>query len=93
MIAGGELAKEKKVPLKVVFGCFSSFGDMSTRQFSFMIEGLKEVESELVSLKIPFEVRGSRSEGRKAGRRAGTKRQQYISPKVVIISNYRLSSL
>lgn len=56
MIAAADLAKSKEVPLKVVFGCFDSFGDMSIRQFTFMIEGLKEVETELVSLGVPFEV-------------------------------------
>jgi deoxyribodipyrimidine photo-lyase len=56
MVAGCKLAKIKKVPLKVVFGCFPTFGSMSTRQYNFMFEGLKEVEKELIDLRIPFEV-------------------------------------
>ncbi|GMH51380.1 hypothetical protein TrRE_jg12924, partial [Triparma retinervis] len=38
MIASCNLAKREKVPLKVLFGCSPTFGNMSTRQYNFMIE-------------------------------------------------------
>lgn len=56
MLAARGLAKEVGVPLKVLFPFYTSFGDMSLRQFTFMAEGLKEVEKDCRELKIPFSV-------------------------------------
>ena len=42
--------------MKVLFPFYTSFGDMTLRQFVFMGEGLKEVEQDCRALKIPFSV-------------------------------------
>jgi deoxyribodipyrimidine photo-lyase len=44
LIRAQELAKEYKLPLKVVFNLVPKFLEATLRQYSFMIDGLKEVE-------------------------------------------------
>lgn len=48
------MAKTRGLPLRVVFNLVPRFLDATLRQYSFMIEGLKEVESQLRNLGIPF---------------------------------------
>jgi deoxyribodipyrimidine photo-lyase len=56
MLYSRHLADLYKVPLRVVFPFATSFDQMSYRQFAFQAAGLKEVESSLRSLNIPFSV-------------------------------------
>jgi deoxyribodipyrimidine photo-lyase len=49
-------AGELNQPLIVVFNLVNKFLDAALRQYSFMIEGLKEVEQKLHDLNIPFEL-------------------------------------
>lgn len=51
------------VTLKVLFPFYTSFDNMSVRQFTFMVEGLKEVEQDCRALKIPFVVTVAAPEG------------------------------
>jgi deoxyribodipyrimidine photo-lyase len=51
-----KLALEKKEPLVVVFCLQENFLGAQTRQFQFMVEGLRKVFQELQKLKIPFVV-------------------------------------
>ncbi|KAF2359012.1 DNA photolyase class 2 [Trinorchestia longiramus] len=48
------LALKNRVPLKVVFCLVPSFMDATLRHYTFMIQGLKEVESDCKELGIPF---------------------------------------
>ncbi len=48
------VAQSLQVPLKVVFNLVPRFLEATLRQYAFMIGGLKEVETELRSLQIPF---------------------------------------
>ncbi|XP_018012197.1 deoxyribodipyrimidine photo-lyase-like [Hyalella azteca] len=48
------LALKNKVPLKVVFCLVPKFMDATLRHYSFMIQGLKEVEFDCKQLGIPF---------------------------------------
>lgn len=47
-------AVDRKVPLAVVFCLVPKFLDATLRQYHFMIEGIKEVETELVKKNISF---------------------------------------
>ena len=47
-------ALEKKAPLAVVFCLVPRFLDAAARQYAFMLEGLKSVESDLEKKGIPF---------------------------------------
>jgi deoxyribodipyrimidine photo-lyase len=49
-----ELALERKVPLGVVFSLAPRFLNATLRQYGFMLKGLREVESRLAKLNIPF---------------------------------------
>jgi deoxyribodipyrimidine photo-lyase len=49
-----ELAIERSAPLAVVFCLVPSFLDATIRQYDFMLKGLKEVETGLGELEIPF---------------------------------------
>ena len=49
-------AKENDQPLIVVFNIVNKFLDATLRQYTFMIEGLKEVEQNLNKLNIPFQL-------------------------------------
>ena len=49
-----ELAKKNKTSMAVVFCLVPTFLGATLRQYSFMIDGLKEVEKELESKDIPF---------------------------------------
>ena len=49
-----ELALERKVPLAVVFSLAPRFLNATWRQYGFMLKGLREVESRLAELNIPF---------------------------------------
>ncbi len=49
-----ELTEKYKSPLAVAFCLVPKFLEASWRQYHFMIEGLKELESRLDRLKIPF---------------------------------------
>lgn len=49
-----ELALKLKAPLAVTFCLVPEFLGASLRQYQFMLQGLKEVELKLKSLKIPF---------------------------------------
>ena len=49
-----ELALERKVPLGVVFSLAPRFLNATSRQYGFMLKGLREVESRLAALNIPF---------------------------------------
>ncbi len=48
------LARERRVPLWVVFGLAPSFLGATWRQYAFMLEGLAQVARELESYGIPF---------------------------------------
>lgn len=48
------LSIEHKLPLRIVFTLSPVFLDATLRQYSFMIEGLKQVEKRASSLNIPF---------------------------------------
>lgn len=47
-------ALEQSLPLLVVFNLFTSVTNRARQHFSFMLEGLKEVEQQLNKLHIPF---------------------------------------
>ena len=49
-----EVAIARQLPLAVVFTIVPEFLEATIRQFGFMIEGLRETESTLVSQGIPF---------------------------------------
>jgi deoxyribodipyrimidine photo-lyase len=49
-----ELALERKVSLGVVFSLAPRFLNATSRQYGFMLKGLREVESQLAELNIPF---------------------------------------
>jgi len=49
-----ELALERKVPLAVVFCLVPSFLEATIRQYGFLLKGLREVETRLGELGIPF---------------------------------------
>jgi len=49
-----ELAKERKVPLAVVFCLVPDFLGATMRQYGFMLKGLHEVEENLAKKHIPF---------------------------------------
>lgn len=49
-----ELAKEKKVPLGVVFCLVPDFLQATIRQYDFMLRGLEETEKNLADKNIPF---------------------------------------
>jgi deoxyribodipyrimidine photo-lyase len=49
-----ELAIERKAPLAVLFCLVPSFLDAAIRQYGFMLKGLKEVETRMAALGIPF---------------------------------------
>lgn len=49
-----QVARERQVPLVVVFNLVPVFGKTTLRHYDFMFDGLKEVESELLKLQIPF---------------------------------------
>ncbi len=48
------LANTYKQPLIVIFNLVPTFQEATWRQYSFMFEGLQEVEAELKALNIPF---------------------------------------
>jgi deoxyribodipyrimidine photo-lyase len=54
LVYAQEMALTKNQPLVVLFCLLSSFMDSLFRAYKFMIQGLKEVQSQLESLKIPF---------------------------------------
>ncbi|MBL1214590.1 MAG: deoxyribodipyrimidine photo-lyase [Ignavibacteriae bacterium] len=56
LIEAVNLAEKNDQPLIVVFNLVSKFLEASLRQYSFMIEGLKEVEAKLSKLNIPFKL-------------------------------------
>jgi len=49
-----ELALERKVPLVVVFCLVPAFLEATIRHYGFMLKGLREVETRLGELSIPF---------------------------------------
>jgi deoxyribodipyrimidine photo-lyase len=49
-----QLALEKKKPFCVVFNLVPDFLEATIRQYSFMLKGLQEVETELYNYNIPF---------------------------------------
>ena len=49
-----ELALERKVSLAVVFCLAPSFLNATSRQYGFMLKGLRQVENRLAELNIPF---------------------------------------
>jgi deoxyribodipyrimidine photo-lyase len=54
LLYAGELARERKVPLAVVFTLSPRFLDATLRQYDFMLRGLEKVERSLARYKIPF---------------------------------------
>eukprot|EP01038_Epipyxis_sp_PR26KG_P005690 gene5690-7855_t len=54
LIYAQSLAIEYKVPLHVIFNLVPTFLQATLRQYDFMLEGLKEVESDLRQRNIPF---------------------------------------
>lgn len=56
LIFAQELAIEYKEPLIVVFCLVPQFSEATIRQYSFMLKGLKELDTELHGLNIPFYV-------------------------------------
>lgn len=57
-----EIALKNELPLAVVYESVSNFDPVKSRIYQFMIDGLKQVEKELVNLKIPFILLESSSE-------------------------------
>ena len=49
-----ELAQKRNLPMAVVFCLIPEFLGATSRQYSFMLAGLKEVEHNLIGLNIPF---------------------------------------
>ncbi|MGQ9608179.1 MAG: deoxyribodipyrimidine photo-lyase [bacterium] len=56
LIFAQELAIEYKEPLIIVFCLVPQFSEATIRQYSFMLKGLKELDTELHGLNIPFYV-------------------------------------
>jgi len=56
LLLSQQLAAEHKLPVKIVFPWYKSFDQMSVRQSTFMVEGLRVVEAEAKRLKLPFDV-------------------------------------
>ncbi|MFH1194356.1 MAG: deoxyribodipyrimidine photo-lyase [bacterium] len=54
LIYSQNLAIKNNVPLLIVFNLVPDFLEATVRQYGFMIAGLKEVESKLKELNIPF---------------------------------------
>lgn len=54
LIFAQQLAIEKNVKLKVIFSVVPDFLNATLRQYTFMIEGLREVEKKLNKYYIPF---------------------------------------
>jgi deoxyribodipyrimidine photo-lyase len=54
LIYAQQLAKERKVPLIVVFCLVKSFLNAAFRQYKFMVDGLKQIETDLKTKNIPF---------------------------------------
>ena len=54
LIAAQKHAIAKKLPLAVVFCLYSSSGYRAKEHYSFMLDGLREVEQKLQTLHIPF---------------------------------------
>ena len=54
LLAAQAIAEANNVPLVVVFTLVPMYLEAGWRQYSFMLEGLKEVEQELFRLNIPF---------------------------------------
>jgi deoxyribodipyrimidine photo-lyase len=54
LLAAQELALSRKAPVIVVFTLANSFLGATYRQYSFMLDGLKELEESLASKNIPF---------------------------------------
>ena len=54
MLYAQGLALERNVPLKVCFNMVPKFSQATLRQYSFMMEGLQQVESSLREKNIPF---------------------------------------
>lgn len=54
MIYAQKLALKNRVPLHVCFSLVPKFLDATLRQFTFMLDGLQEVEEDLMKLKISF---------------------------------------
>ena len=50
------IAKDKNIPLKIIFNLVPKFLEATLRQYDFMLTGLKEVENQARSLNIPFYV-------------------------------------
>jgi len=54
LIFAQQLAQERKVPLIIVFCLVQNFLNAAFRQYKFMIEGLKQIETALKENNIPF---------------------------------------
>jgi deoxyribodipyrimidine photo-lyase len=54
ILCAQELSIEHNVPIRVVFNLVPKFLEATLRQYSFMIDGLKEVEQTLSTLNVPF---------------------------------------
>ncbi|TXT58931.1 MAG: Deoxyribodipyrimidine photo-lyase [Promethearchaeota archaeon] len=59
-----EQAMKKKRPLIILFSLLPNFKDALFRTFSFMLEGLKQIENKLKELNIPFILRQGTPEER-----------------------------
>lgn len=57
LIAACEKATELKVPIVVLFNLLNKTGVRSQEHYRFMVDGLKNVEQDLVKLNIPFVVK------------------------------------
>ena len=56
LLHASSLASKLSVGLSVVFALVPTFHEATIRQYGFMLSGLAEVESDLLSLGIPFTV-------------------------------------
>lgn len=54
LIYAQEIAFAHNIPIKVVFNLVPKFLQATLRQYSFMLDGLREVESSLRALNVPF---------------------------------------
>ncbi|RWS31519.1 Deoxyribodipyrimidine photo-lyase-like protein [Leptotrombidium deliense] len=54
MLYAQKISLKFKVPLRVCFCLVPTFLNATSRQYHFLIEGLKEVERECIALNIPF---------------------------------------
>lgn len=54
LLCAADIAKEKQLPVRVVFNLVPKFLSATIRQYAFMIEGLKEVEATLSEKNVPF---------------------------------------